>query len=632
MFPITAVGFIVVSAVLLLETCMAGKHLRTKIVFIAGIGCCGLAAVFLRAFGWAPPPLSLATGANATFWSLPAPVTSGLFLATGASLGLMHVRRAIGIAQTIAIGTLLFSLLTVASYLSRETFLYQLLPGSGTALPTALAFMLAATGLVCLRPHEGVLAVLSQSAAGNRTLRQLLVPALLSPVLLALVTTAALERADYHSDIDTIVLLFAWGLLIVLTIVIWRFAHKLHHADLARSIAEKERNEALAALHMANERKNEFLAMLAHELRNPLAPISASADLLKTVYASDPSHVRRTSEVISRQVNHMVHLVNDLLDVSRVTRGMITLDKQKLDLAQLVADALEQVQPLLEMKGHNLVTDLPSAKVHVQGDHKRLVQVLANLLNNAAKYTPDAGCLRLQVSASDSRVTIMMQDHGIGITPELLPDIFGLFTQAKRTPDRSQGGLGLGLALVKNLVELHGGQVAVHSEGLGKGSVFSVVLPRMAGELHQGPDSGQVEVLPRRNNGLAIMVVDDNVDAADTLSALLEAAGHDVVVHYAPQPALEQAQARKPDVCIVDVGLPGLNGYELAALLRKTLEAPLPALIALTGYSSEEGRAAAADAGFDRYFVKPVDAQVLADALADVAVGRQMEDAGSGKR
>jgi signal transduction histidine kinase len=317
---------------------------------------------------------------------------------------------------------------------------------------------------------------LSDSETGRRTLHQLLVPALASPIVLGLLATAVAETQPVL-DVDTTIWLVVWGLLIILTTVIWRFAFRLQQHEIARNLAERERKEALDALRRADERKNEFLAMLAHELRNPLAPISAATDLLRTFYASDPDQVRRTTEVISRQVDHIVHLVNDLLDVSRVTRGIIILRKEKLDARRLIAEALEQVQPLLKMKRHQLRVDLPNVIPLVEGDHTRLVQVLANLFNNAGKYTPEGGKLFVQLTTKEGQVVITVKDNGIGIAPDLLIDIFEIFTQAKRTPDRAQGGLGLGLALVKSIVELHGGTVSVQSDGLGKGSVFTVVLP-----------------------------------------------------------------------------------------------------------------------------------------------------------
>jgi signal transduction histidine kinase/CheY-like chemotaxis protein len=620
MFPLTAAGIIAVSSILILHSLRLGDFDRIACLLSSVVSAFGGISAFMRMADWGPAPLSLATGASASFLSLPAFVTSCLFIATGASLGMMSSRRTIGFAQATSVGILLFCLLTLLGFLSSDTFLYQALPGKGTSLPTTIAFLLAACGVLSLRPSEGVVAALYSSSATG-PLRQLMLPALLSPILLGTVATATIQAVETETshDVVTIVWLFAWSLLIVLTLVIWRFAGRLHQAEISRTAAENERTNALEALRLANERKNEFLAMLAHELRNPLAPISTAAELLRTVYTADAGQVRCASEVISRQVNHMVHLVNDLLDVSRVTQGLIEIKHEKLDLCQVAADALEQIQPLLEMKRHRLVIDMPGKKVNVLGDHKRLVQVLVNLLNNAAKYTSDGGSLAFQVVTAGQKAIIKIQDNGIGIAPELLPDIFGLFTQAKRTPDRSQGGLGLGLALVKNLTELHGGQVSGHSDGLGKGSIFTVELPWAVDVGPQETETPKISSQSPVGGELSIMVVDDNVDAAETLSALLRADGHKVFVEHTSMSAIDRARRYDFDVCITDIGLPDLDGYELARRLRELTRMTGLVLIALTGYNSEEGRAAAAKAGFAHYLVKPVSVHSLAEVLKTIA-------------
>jgi signal transduction histidine kinase/CheY-like chemotaxis protein len=443
-----------------------------------------------------------------------------------------------------------------------------------------------------------------------------MVPLVLVPIALGMVATAAVRAADPGIDLTTTIWLFVWGLLVILIAVVWRFAYQLYRQDLIRGMAERERNEALQALRLADERKNEFLAMLAHELRNPLAPISTAAGLLRSVYASDPGAVRRTSEIIARQVDHMVHLVDDLLDVSRVTRGMIELKRERVDLRQVVTAALEQVQPLLEMKRHRLRTALPDTRVLVEGDAKRLIQVLANLVNNAAKYTPDEGSVLVTVRTEGGDAVLAVQDDGIGIAPELLPDVFGLFTQARRTPDRAQGGLGLGLALVKNLVELHGGRVRADSAGLGHGSTFTVTLPCLAETSAPVAETTAPAARVRGGEAGHVLVVDDNVDAATSLALLLEAEGYRVDVEHAPAPALRRALADPPDACILDIGLPDMDGRELARRIRAGLAERTPLLIALTGYGSDADRRAALDAGFDHYLVKPANIQQLEALLA----------------
>jgi PAS domain S-box-containing protein len=390
---------------------------------------------------------------------------------------------------------------------------------------------------------------------------------------------------------------------------------------LAVSVDISERKLAEEALREADRRKDEFLAMLAHELRNPMAPIRAAADLMQVAHL-DPERLRRTSRIIARQVRHMTGLVDDLLDVSRVTRGLAELEKTDLDVKLVIADALEQVRPLIEEKRHHLTVDLDPAPAHVTGDQKRLVQILTNLLNNAAKFTPEGGIIHLTMQASDDRVHLHVADNGVGIPLELQPQIFELFAQAERSPDRSQGGLGIGLALVKSLVELHGGSVHCRSEGAGKGSDFIVTLPRAVGpgqgSLAQHEDGARMGPVMRRR----ILIVDDNVDAAQMLAMYLEVAGHDVVVENHSARALERARQIKPAVCVLDIGLPDIDGNELAQLLRRQPETAQAVLIALTGYGQERDRQRSLEAGFDHFLVKPVDAATvlgLVQASTDVS-------------
>jgi signal transduction histidine kinase/CheY-like chemotaxis protein len=617
MYPLTACGFVCAAVAILLQLDArravpgAGRALALATLAL------GAGGVVMRAADRAPAPLSLGIGAASNAWSLPAPLTAGLFTVLGASLVLIGARRTAGVAQALAAGVLLFSLLTLAGFAAEDTALYQLLPGRGTSLRTALGFMLASSAVLWLRRDQGVMVALASPTPSSRTLRRLLGPLVLTPILLGMVATWAVRTAGPGLDLTTTIWLFVWGLLVILIVVVWRLAYQLYRQDLTRALAERERNDALAALRLADERKNEFLAMLAHELRNPLAPISTAANLLRSVYAGDPGQVRRTSEIIGRQVSHMVHLVDDLLDVSRVTRGIIELERRTIDLRHTVAAALEQVQPLMELKRQRLRTDLPESKVLVEGDAKRLIQVLSNLLGNAAKYTPEQGSVLLTVRVEGEQALLMVQDDGIGIAPELLPDVFGLFTQARRTPDRAEGGLGLGLALVKNLVELHGGRVEAASEGAGRGSTFTVILPRAAAE-PVPPPALAVRVVPtaaRRGSADQVLVVDDNVDAAASLALLLEAEGYRVHVEHAPAPALARVLAQPPGACILDIGLPGMDGRELARRIRAQLQDDTPLLVALTGYGSEADRALALEAGFDHYLVKPADLGRLAALL-----------------
>ncbi|HEX8478101.1 MAG TPA: ATP-binding protein, partial [Telluria sp.] len=382
-------------------------------------------------------------------------------------------------------------------------------------------------------------------------------------------------------------------------------------------IVDEERRQAIRQLQAEDVRKNEFLAMLAHELRNPLAPISAGAELLRTARGDD-ERIRQTSEIISRQVSHMTNLINDLLDVSRVTRGLAELDMQTLDIRHVVADAVEQANPLIHLKRHRLALHMPPHDAMVAGDQKRLVQVIANLLGNAAKYTPPGGDIALSIDVRAAQIVLEIADNGIGMAPDLVQRVFDLFTQAERSSDRSSGGLGVGLALVKSLVELHGGQVAAASEGIGKGSTFTVALPRMhdAGMGSGRPDAGtSAREQPAR---LKILVVDDNVDAAEVLGMLLDASGHDVIVENAARQALECASLSCPDVALLDIGLPEMDGLALARQLRAMPGLAGLTLIAVTGYGQEADRQNAFAAGFDHYLTKPVDFAQLTALLDEI--------------
>jgi PAS domain S-box-containing protein len=390
-------------------------------------------------------------------------------------------------------------------------------------------------------------------------------------------------------------------------------------AILFRDFTERKRIEQ--ELQEAAARKDDFLAMLAHELRNPLAPISAGAEFLQLVKLND-SQVRETSEIISRQASHMANLIDDLLDVSRVTRGLVELHTAPLEIGQVIADAVEQVNPLIRSRRHHLSLHLPSDTAMVAGDAKRLVQIVANLLNNSAKYTPESGNIALKAEVQDAHVLLEVTDDGIGMEPELVKRVFDLFAQAERSSDRSSGGLGLGLALVKSLVELHGGTVTAASAGAGKGSKFTVRLPRLhessAGFAEPEPATG----LQSAPAPLKILVVDDNADAAAVLSMLLEVAGHHVLVEDGASQAMERARLESPDVCLLDIGLPDMDGNELAKRLRAQPGTARSVLIAVTGYGQEEDRKATLAAGFDHHLVKPVDVKKLASILSDVAAQR----------
>ena len=380
-------------------------------------------------------------------------------------------------------------------------------------------------------------------------------------------------------------------------------------------LAQESLQRSERALREADRRKDEFLAMLAHELRNPLAPISTASQLLQMM-PSDPARVRAVGEVIARNVRHMTELVDDLLDVSRVTRGLVQLEMEAVNLKEVIGSAIEQARPIIDARRHALRTRLPAMSLWVRGDRTRLTQIFTNLLNNAAKYTPEGGELDLDAEVMDMRVAVHVRDSGQGIEPALLPQIFDLFTQAARSPDRSQGGLGIGLALVQSLVTLHGGEITAKSEGKNLGATFSVGL-----SLIEPPAaSGTTTAVPGedRPSSLDVVVVDDNVDAAVTLQILMQALGHRVRVFHRALDALDAIVQHPPDVAFLDIGLPDITGYELAREIRQRLGERTVLLAALSGYGQPQDIDASRAAGLDHHLVKPIDHASLLKVLERV--------------
>ncbi|CUI04189.1 Chemotaxis protein methyltransferase CheR [Janthinobacterium sp. CG23_2] len=367
-------------------------------------------------------------------------------------------------------------------------------------------------------------------------------------------------------------------------------------------------------LRLANRRKDEFLAMLAHELRNPLAPIATAAGLLKLT-ALDEARVRKASDVISRQVRHMTELLDDLLDVSRVTRGVVTLQEDTFAISGLLAEAIEQIQALLDTKRHHLTVQVPEEQVFVRGDRTRLIQVFSNLLNNAAKYTPPEGRIKLRVHPQYEHVEVSVEDSGLGISATLLPHIFDLFTQAERSPGRTQGGLGLGLALVKSLVELQGGVVSAHSDGDGKGSRFVVRLPKVDEQKQTTQQLNLASDAPQLAKRTRVLIVDDNEDAAELLMLLLDSAGHDVLLAHNACDALTEARRTSPAVLFLDIGLPDMDGYELARQIRALPETAGALLVAVTGYGQPQDKELAMAAGFNHHLVKPANLEEVLGLL-----------------
>jgi PAS domain S-box-containing protein len=364
------------------------------------------------------------------------------------------------------------------------------------------------------------------------------------------------------------------------------------------------------ALKEADRRKDEFLAMLAHELRNPLAPILNAAHALKLVSPADANQ-QWAREVIERQTRRLTRLVDDLLDVSRITRGKVTIARGPLDLSTIVNHAVETSRPLIDERRHQLIVAIPPEPARVEGDLTRLVQVVGNLLNNAAKYTDEGGHIWLEAAEEGDEAVIRVRDNGMGIPADLLPHVFALFTQADRSLDRSQGGLGIGLTLARHLVEMHGGRVEARSDGPGHGSEFIVRLPAMAPSPAAGAKESIGERVRPASRALKILVVEDNVDSAESMALLLRFNGHEVRIAHDGPSALTMVSSFEPQVVLCDIGLPGMNGYEVAARLRERQAFKQTPLIALTGYGQEESRRRAKEAGFDHHLVKPIEPGAL---------------------
>jgi signal transduction histidine kinase len=385
----------------------------------------------------------------------------------------------------------------------------------------------------------------------------------------------------------------------------------------AQKRAEDELRRVAADLSEADHRKSEFLATLAHELRNPLAPIRTGLDLLRMA-PSDPQAVERVHGMMDRQLGHLIHLVDDLLDIARITRGKIELKKEPVLLRTIVATAVETSTALIEAHRHTLSVELPAEPLELEADVTRMVQVLSNLLNNAAKYTPSGGRIVLSAWREDGQAVIAVADSGIGIPQESIGSVFEMFTQVRGSLDRAQGGLGIGLSLVRRLVELHGGRVSAFSGGRGQGSTFTVRLPLRRGAAHAlGPaDRIGAASAPGAGGPLRVLVVDDNADAADSLVALLEVLGHAAIVAHDGVDGLQAARTFLPDLVFLDIGLPGMSGYEVAREIRRTPALQRVLLIALTGWGSQSDQEQSHEAGFDQHLTKPVSLEALEQALA----------------
>ncbi len=385
------------------------------------------------------------------------------------------------------------------------------------------------------------------------------------------------------------------------------------HRDDEFKKLERSLSDQATALKEGDRRKNEFLATLAHELRNPLAPLRNALEILRLT-GPDAAPPREIRDIMDRQVQQMTRLVDDLLDVSRIAQGKLVLRKERLDLRGIVEQAVQMNAPLVEARKHKLEVRLPKAPLWVDADRSRCLQVIVNLLNNAAKYTAEGGLLSLLVEAVDSEAVVQVRDNGIGIAPEMLTHIFDLFTQIDFGSERADGGLGIGLTLVRRLVELHGGSIAAESDGIGRGSTFRFALPASADD---GSAAATTSESTKANGARRILIVEDNADGRESLALLLRLLGHHVVVAEDGPRGIQAALADKPQIALIDIGLPGCDGYEVARQVRAALQKGT-VLVALTGHSQPEDRRRALEAGFDTHLTKPVELEALQQLLGQL--------------
>jgi signal transduction histidine kinase/CheY-like chemotaxis protein len=448
--------------------------------------------------------------------------------------------------------------------------------------------------------------------------------AFLFPTLLPYAVRLLTVGTDLHRAMGVMVVLYLVTMWLVSRRVCETVAESLRlrvqNLDLLNTLERRvrERTEKLGrseeALRDADRRKDEFLAVLGHELRNPLAPIRTAVHLMQMPGASD-AMMRWGREIIDRQIDHLTRLVDDLLDVSRIVQGKISLHENSVEIGVVIDHAVEASRPLISGRQHQLSVSVPDNPVWVTGDFVRLAQIVSNLLNNAAKYTDIGGTISLTAGATESWVTIRVQDSGIGIGEKMLPHVFDLFTQADHTLARTQGGLGIGLTLVKRLVEMHGGRAEAHSEGAGLGSEFIVHLPRRPAPLSPTRGNGASAAQGLFKTAIRVLVVDDNQDAAESLALLMRCEGHTVLIAYDGGTALAQLSQFRPHAVLLDIGMPGMDGFEVVREMRAREATRTAVIVAVTGYGQPDDRARARAAGFTDHVTKPIDPVKLLSVL-----------------
>ncbi len=524
-------------------------------------------------------------------------LSTALFMTRGTN----RTRSAAG---WIGVMVLSLSSLPLLGYLYGASQFYSLSRLTGIAFQTAITIAVLSLGLIAAVKEFGVVSLIEANSAGGVMFRRLALPLVLVSLVIGWLRVAGQNLGYYDTAFGTaartlVEILAAIGLL-------WWTARGLNRAE--------------DTLREADRRKDEFIATLSHELRNPLAPIRSAVEVLRNTRATAGNHAR-SRDMIDRQVRHMTRLIDDLLDVGRITQNKVTLRREVMDVRDAVQQALETTRPLFEQNGHRVTADLPAEPIYLDADPVRLTQIVGNLLNNACKFTPPGGEITMSVVGDDETVRLMVTDNGKGIPQDRLPGIFEMFAQLK-TEDRS--GLGIGLGLTKQLVELHGGKIVAMSDGEDRGSTFTVTLDRLSGavqpEMKLEPATEEKPASRRK-----VLVVDDNQDAAESLQIMISLAGNETEIALDGMEALERARKFRPDVILLDIGLPRLDGYEVCRAIRGESWGADTYVVALTGWGQDEDRRRTKEAGFDAHFVKPVDPLSILDMLAADGNARSAE-------
>jgi len=531
--------------------------------------------------------------------------------------------------QYLALTVTLITSVPLLGYLYDARALYSVSKITAIALPTALALWLVSLGLFVAKPEAGLMRRLVAEDSGALLLRRLLPAAILVPALLMLLRLWGQDLGLYDQVVGRALVVIAFSL--VFMAVVWRTGDVVFRQAVNAARAERSLHEqvvrSLDALADADRRKTEFLAVLAHELRNPLAPVRNAVHLLRA-RAGAHSEATEPHAVIERQVEHLARLIDDLMDVSRISRDRLELRKEQVQLSEIVAGALEASRYLIDAHQHRVSVQLPEQEVQLEADAARLVQVVTNLLTNAARYTPAGGeillAARLEPPAADAssseprELLLSVRDNGIGIEPEQLPRVFDMFYQVGQASRQGRNGLGIGLALVRKLVELHGGSVSAASAGAGQGSTFTVRFPgAMPLPAASAPASPAAPALPPLQR-LRVLLVEDNLDSAEMLGELLELAGAQVQLAHDGESALGLGAQLEPQVILLDIGLPGISGYEVARRVRSSSWGERTSIVALTGWGNADDRVRSKEAGIDRHLVKPVQPGALLALLTEL--------------